>query len=326
MKKILLSTFFFLIALFHSFGQSTVPYSSFEVWYNLEGTLHPLGFTSSNFFYYLTDAFSGIFGNGVTTPAAVTRVTPGSVGAYAIKVSNVVSVYTEDGAVYDTVPGFFINTPNTASLNLNDLNQNTGTAFTARPNAIKAKYKFNQGSKHSTSKDTAVVVAWLTKWNELTQTRDSLGTAYFETTESKTAFTDLYVPFEYESNEIPDTIRVLVFSSINKPVSPATYIILDNITFDNTITSISTPVLYNGNTPQVYPNPTMGNSMIRDMPLDATKLRVVNSYGIEVYTAVFDTEAEITIPSLNFQNGLYIVNYLDANDNVLYNQKLVVKK
>jgi hypothetical protein len=327
MKKILLSVFCLSVMFLPSFGQSTVPNSGFEKWTNNGFVTDPDGFTGSNFLYFFTDMLAEAFGAAVETPASVTKYTPASSGNFAVKISNVASIYLDDQTVGDPLSGFIVNTTPGASLGIGDSDDNVGTTFTSRPISLKAMYMFNQGATSGTEKDVAGVFAWLTKWNANTMESDTIGIAEFITTETKTAYTELNVPFVYQSELKPDTIRIGVFSSVNEDaVSTDTYIVIDDISFDYAVTGIATPALKNGNSPQLYPNPTVGNSMVRDMPLNAAKLSVINSFGIEVFASTSANLEEVVIPSANFQAGMYIVNFLDENNNIMLNQKLIVRK
>jgi hypothetical protein len=76
----------------------------------------------------------------------------------------------------------------------------------------------------------------------------------------------------------------------------------------------------------VFPNPTTENSAIRAIPLNAVKITVSNSQGIQVWSAGVENRADALVPSQNFDIGMYLITYWDKEDQSLMTQKLVVSK
>jgi hypothetical protein len=203
MKKILFLLFLSCVKL-SVVAQSGPPNASFENWTELI-TTNPNSYLGSNDIYFMTEQMSNMFGGDISIATSVTRVAPGQAGSYAIKVSNVMMVDNEDSENNELLAGFVINTLNTSMQYTENPEAGMGTAYTARPATMKGYYKFNQGSA-TTTKDTAIVGAWLTRWNTTTEDRDTIGYSVLEVTETQTSFTEFNIPFEYSNTDAPDTL------------------------------------------------------------------------------------------------------------------------
>jgi hypothetical protein len=325
MKKLVIALSALLLASGQINAQSVIPNNGFETWYDGISE-EPMNFQTSNNIYYLIDLIVNAFGGDQTTPAAVTKVSPGKSGSYAIKIANVLTIDNNDNSNNSISAGFFISAGLSVDLDLNDLNEGTGTAFTARPGSFTGHYKFNQGATGNGAKDTAIVQAWLTKWDATLAQRDTVGIAEFTTTTSASSFTAFSQNFIYTSTATPDTIRITAFACINEePISSNTYLILDDLGSSATVNSTPNPIWANGHKTQIIPNPTQGEALIKHPPLNTVSYRILSLEGDVLEGENINDFEEITLHQHTYSPGIYLVQFLDQEQNIIHTERLVVQ-
>lgn len=195
MKTIL---FTFLLTLISSilFSQSQITNGDLETWsdiYNADG------WNSVNITFPFTvhsaeqtsDAAEGSFAAELTSSSTVLGLVPGLLTLGEIDIENF------------TVTG--------------------GAPFSDRPTGASFQFKYNPAQS-----DTMFFIGLLTKWNETNEETDTIGiTAYF-TNVIYSDYTNVAVPFIYESEEIPDTLN-LVFLSSGFTGNEGSSLLIDNV-------------------------------------------------------------------------------------------------
>lgn len=196
-----LNIYFFLAALFIALNLSAqdeqIPNSNFEQWDN---THYATGWNS-----YEIDVF-------ISTYYTAEQTTDAAFGDYAVKLE------TQD-LVLETLPGVIL----LGEVDFETFMPYGGIPFTSRPTGMRFSYKYSpQGD------DTGVAVALLTKWNETTETADTVGGGFFYIEEPQTEYFRKTFPIYYQSAEQPDTINVGFVSSFESPV-PGSVMFVDSV-------------------------------------------------------------------------------------------------
>ena len=169
-------------------SQNLIPNGSFENWNNQGGYEAPDGWTSSS---KLTTTF-GIPEN-------------------AVKVSGPNDVYSGNHAIRLESTTFF-GAPVSGHVGLGDITYNNetyggGIAVTQSPDNFTGWYKFDP-----VNGDSAVFAIMVTKWNSTLSKRDTLGTAFFVSTNHDSIYTKFDVPFVYTSSLTPDSLFLEIIS------------------------------------------------------------------------------------------------------------------
>jgi hypothetical protein len=333
MKKNYISLFilsFFCL----SASAQTIPNSGFETWTTYPSTSieDPNNWFSSN----LSNEFSANFaevteqaaldllGPGyvatTTVPPSVVKV-PGRTGTYAMKVQNVVMTtsVTYNGVPVsstdtDPMPGY----ADVYSVNSGGGNVQFGVHVTASPVSLNGYYKFNQGG--TSVLDSGVVWVTLGKWNSTNMESDSIGggTIIFKT--NATSFTAFTVNITNTSGIVPDTAFIEVASSWNQ-AHTNTYLIVDDLSFSSA--SGITPIFSNTTGIALYPNPAKDQVTIKNLPLNAGEVQVMDYMGRRVAN-VSALGSEVNLNTSSFASGLYFYNVLDNTGVMLYSSRFTV--
>ncbi|MDA3910128.1 MAG: T9SS type A sorting domain-containing protein [Bacteroidales bacterium] len=149
-----------------------------------------------------------------------------------------------------------------------------GTYFPYRPESINGYYKYTPAEPT----DYCVVGAFLLKYNEGSEIPDTIGFAEFNGTEAISEYTPFTATFEYQSDEMPDSLALTILSTnFDNPIAES-IMFVDNL-------SISMPT---GNridlmseTETVYPNP--GNGIFNLNLTEATEISIYNLLGVQVF-------------------------------------------
>jgi len=111
---------------------------------------------------------------------------------------------TTQSTIFGTIPGLIT----LGNIDIENFSFTGGIEFNDRPTGISYYFKYEPNST-----DSMFFAAVLTKWNVTDQKTDTIGfTAYF-TGDTYTDYTYLAVPFFYTSEEIPDSLNVIITSS-----------------------------------------------------------------------------------------------------------------
>lgn len=203
-----------------------IPNNSFENWTDFSAYEDPDNWISLN----LLSAFGG--------QQIATKSTDAHSGNYALELSTSVSDIGSDGTM-DTIPG-------TATLGIMDLlsgEETEGAALSTRPDSLTGWYKLAAPDGAS-----CYVLAMLSKWNG--NSRTDIGAAIFNGG-AQNSYNRFSVPFQYLSNETPDTITITILNSDDEQV------VTNVLTIDDLALTNSSSAGLNDLTllSTLYPNP-----------------------------------------------------------------------
>ena len=177
-KKTIITNAIVLLSIF-SFSQQ-IPNGDFENWTD---TYNAVGWNSFNV------DFANIHSNQQTTDF--------NQGTYA--------ALLKGNSVYET---FFPGLVTLGEIDAENLSVSGGIPFTDRPTGISYFFKYLP-----LGGDTTYMISLLTKWNEVMQQADTVAITGYFTADEYTNYTELNVPFIYNSLETPDTLNVIFLSS-----------------------------------------------------------------------------------------------------------------
>lgn len=176
-----------------------------------------------------------------------------------------------------------------------------GIPFNLRPDALKAWIKyFPQGA------DTAQVGMLLSKWNDETGMRDTVGTALLQLSETVQNYTEFEIPLEYMLEEDPDTMLIGVICSSFYAPELGTEMYVDDLSLVYEPSSVADRM---GRNLVVYPNPATSRVWF-DAP-DAVEVKILNSMGQVVLQRKLSTgENNVVLEGL--PSGLYLLELRDG--------------
>lgn len=223
MKKTILSIFAGFATMLTLSAQ--IPNAGFENWTTTDTYNIPDGWGTMNH----TTASSSVF--------TATKGTPGNVGtAYLKLVSKTAGTSVVNGIAVSGI------------LDTLTLEPISGFAFTEKPVSISGKY---QHMISGTSQGS--IMALLTKWNEVTNKRDTIAIATQTLSGMAMSWSNFSIDFTYSSNLAPDSCIIVLKASGSTPAN-GDYLYVDNLAFNGTITKIGDDVNYLNNL-TIFPNP-----------------------------------------------------------------------
>ncbi len=231
MKNLFLSTTIAIVALIN-FSIAQIPNSGFENWTNMGTYDNPDGWGTMN----NTTSSGGIY--------TATKGTPGFPGAaYLILTSQLIG-----GNVVNAIA---------VSGKLDSISKQpiSGFAFNLRPQKFTGKWQHmifgsSQGS----------VFAKLTRWNTVTNSRETIATANQTLTGMAMSWANFTINFVYQTGNYPDTCIIVLKASGLTPTADD-YLYIDNLAFTGTVTGINDQSNILNNL-MVFPNPCSQNISI----------------------------------------------------------------
>jgi len=298
MKKLL---FLLLLSVFVSGAYAQIPNAGFENWTSMGPYDTPDHWGNLN----QATAASGVFtvAMGTTAPAS---------GLAFVKLTT----KSVNGIV---TPGIIVS----GEIDTTTLRPVSGFAFSSKPEKLKGKWQFmGYGT------DAATIAAWLTKWNAISQSRDTIATLTTTTTGMLHTWGSFSIPFEYRSSSVPDTAVILISSSGKAPVKNS-FIWVDDLAFDGDAAAVGDKFLYTGLA--IYPNPASTYIRInlfssRD---DLAKIILSDNIGNQV----LDVSKEITygsnqimidLDSGRIRSGLYFLRVKTTSGDIT--RKVIIRK
>lgn len=287
-------------------AQQQIPNSGFENWSNPFGFGEdPDGYVSLDFLAdnvtkstdAHTDSFSARFAT-VYAPADTT-VLQDSLG------NPIDTTITENSTTAMIILG---------SMDLSTFAIVPGVAFADQPTAIRFWVKGNVAAD-----DTAAVVVGFTKWNSGTSTADEIGGSFGLIVGSFPGWTQIEAPIDYAIAVAPDTMIVIVASTINEHAHGDTEIFIDDLELVYTPSSVAEVNKYNVS---LYPNPSNGLVSINGNDLNDCVVSVSDITGRVVSTAVASNN-NIQVEIANA--GLYLVTATKPNGEVVLRKKVTVQ-
>jgi len=193
-----------------------------------------------------------------------------------------------------------------------------------RPASLKGHYKYTDNTiikDNDTIPDTAQVSIYLTKHNTVTTQQDTIGSGIVDLNQSL-AYTEFTVAVTYTSNEIPDTVNVVLDPSLLRRYPDEAVYSTGNVTSLFTVDKLhlTQPSLSTINTSKdhfkAYPNPTTD---VVNFPGFEGNVTVYDINGRQLLHQKVRPESGISLAQL--PAGLYIVQ-LTSNDNKVHYTKI----
>lgn len=272
--------------------QAQIPNNDFEAWTNMGSYENPNIWGTPN------SACTGSF-------HPVTKSTdhyPVSVGQYSIRLENNISLLPPTSYCGLGVAG------------LSSPSFGPGFQITGHPNSLTGYYKFLPQSG-----DTMIISIQL--YNLGTQVAQT----EVQTTVAAPSWVSFNLPIPTYTTADSASIRISAYCTCGPMNIPHgnSVLLVDNLNFDNLITSVSENEKSTGF--EIFPNPTSGaitfsNKMSTGKVLD---LSIINSLGQVVYSdLLYDDGSKMTItPKL--EDGIYFVTLL-GDDGISYYNKMIV--
>lgn len=261
-----------------AFGQA-VPNGDFENWNDMGLYEDPQGWATFNFF--------AVFGG----PETVTRSTNAHGGNYSARLETVVEDFDGDGN-NDTLPGVMY-------LGLMDfLNEEMveGAPFSERPDSLTGWFHYLPAVS-----DAAYIELQLTRWNSTDGMQESVGGGELMLEET-TDWSRFSLPIEYLSEEMPDTVRIMMIANTMAP-SNGSELFVDDFAFVTNSTA-SAPELQKGGL-IYYPNPA--NASLTVVADQNETIEVYNALGKLVATVQADASEKTIIATDGYYNGVYFL-------------------
>ncbi len=292
-----------LLVVFSVSGQNAIPNPGFEEWVSGGSIFNPYeepqSWGTPN---PTTNGFGFVTATKTTDPQFVHS------GNAALKLRThhiaIINVYAQGAAVTGEVS--IAGIPPIAQVT-------GGIPFNLRPDAMKAWIKyFPQGA------DTAQVGMLLSKWNNETGMRDTVGTALLQLSETVQNYTEFEIPLEYILEEDPDTMLLgVICSSFFEPVL-GTEMYIDDLSLVYEPSSVADRF---GRKLMVYPNPATSRVWF-DAP-DAIEVRILNSMGqVVLQKNLSSGENHVALDGLS--SGLYLFELMDKQGARIGVSRLVV--
>lgn len=225
MKNLFLITAITVVTVIN-FSFAQIPNNGFENWINMGTYENPDGWGTMN----NTTSSGGIY--------TATKGTPGFPGAaYLILTSELVG-----GSVVNAIA---------VSGKLDSISKQpvSGFAFDQRPQILTGEW---QHMIFGTSQGS--VSAKLTRWDTLTNSRETVATAYQTLVGMDMSWTSFTVNFVYQTGNYPDTC-IIVFRASGLTAAAFDYLYIDNLAFTGTVAGIEKENNFLNNL-KVYSNPS----------------------------------------------------------------------
>jgi hypothetical protein len=219
-------------------------------------------------------------------------------------------------ALFSTVvmslPGNETYFPSLLYINSEAETDDDGMPFTHRPDSMVAWVKYFPNGQNQ-----FLIRADLLKYDPSTQENSIIGTAGTAGISMGNAYTRISFPFDYFSTEIPDTLTLMIASSVLEPTLDGTFLYVDDIEFIYTSTA---DISENNHLFTINPNPA--NDFINIKSTAAIKsIEIVDLNGKIVLT-IQDPMAhsEMSISELNA--GVFICR-VTTFEGLIYQEKII---
>ena len=269
-----------------------LPNSDFENWEDIN---HATDWNSYDFLYIYHTA---------------EQSTDASHGTYGVKLE------TQSVAGLGEIPGLIL----LGEIDMETYMPEGGVPFTGRPTGISFDYKYDPMPN-----DSMIMLLIMTKWNEGTNSRDTIAGTFFTQNEEVATYTKTIQPIFYQSIEEPDTINVGFISSGQTPVA-GSVLYVDSITMRYGFIPFPTLCLPATNkTPTSFtanwlPFPTAISYYI-DVAYDPDFTTYLDGYeNLQLFGLLFETFIDIEDIETNIYYYRVRVNYgteVSDNSNVI---------
>lgn len=300
MKKNLLLSVSAAAALFISANASAqmIPNNGFENWTTMGTYDEPDGWGTIN----SLSAFG--------YPVTVNKTTDMNSGSFAISLETM--SYTDIfSGMLDTLPG--IAWTGDFDSNFNALE---GFAYTQTPTDLTGSFKYAPSGI-----DTGIIFTYLTKWNTMTNMRDTIAGGVMMVDGTTSTWTQFTIPLTYQSAVAPDTAVVWMVSSSGMLPMPGSELKVDDLAFVLP-TGIAEPLT---GTSKVFPNPASSNVSFSVANPEAATIELYDLEGRRI-DMVQVTSNVINVSLEKYNAGLYMYALKAATGAVLERGKLTVTK
>lgn len=282
-----------------SYAQTIIPNGDFEAWNDQAGYLNPDQWGNTN----------EVMGDmGIYT---VTKGTPGNPGNSYIKVTSQTHMSTP-------IPGIAV----CGSLNITDLTVSPGIATTDRPESLKGNWQYMAMSVN----DQGFIGVLFTKWNDATQSRDTIGQAYQALDDMVMSWASFEIPITYLSSETPDSaLIILAASGAGTEITPNSYLYIDDLSFSGGGSAISA-VDAGLSDILVSPNPASDKlriSYTNNKPGLGISLTITDVQGRIVHREKQLEHPAINIDISRYTSGIYMLQLTDGK--TTHTRKISIK-
>lgn len=267
------------------FAQTNIPNAGFENWTEAGGP-----FSS----YLIPDDWATL--NAQTAILGIipaSRVSGGEAyaGEYAIRLeTNFI------GLVGQMAPGLCV----LGQINTDTQGVEGGIPIDARPHALNGWFRFLPNGV-----DTGEVRLTLTRWDELTGTRDTVGVGTFYPTQSTPTYTFFSAPVDYDSDLVPDTMQLILVSGSQFVAEEGSQIYFDELMLEYTPTGIADQ---HPEQATVFPNPA--RDRIGFEIKGASEIQIFDLSG-KLTGRIPLQVGQQTVSITNLPKGQYILQFAD---------------
>lgn len=269
----------------------------FENWGSITSPYQAEHWTSSGFVDFL----------GITIYDLLEPTTDSKSGNYAAKMVT----KKQPSLFFLNIPGGCTNGNVQIDAESLSINFNEGQTFNARPVAFTGWYKYTPGA----GGDVMTVICILKKGN------DTVALAEFINSEAVSEYTQFSVDFDYESNETPDMMLIIMASSEMDIINAKTgsTLIIDDLafTYPSSVKTYETSAT-------IYPNPAKDFVYISNTEATISRITVFDIAGREILQKNTLSQNSVEIPVSEWMAGIYFAKI--ETDNGIITRKINVVK
>jgi len=195
------------------------------------------------------------------------------------------------------------------SINVNSALIEPGRPYSERPTKLKCYYKVVL-----VNNDSAAIAAFLTKYNTVTQQRDTIAVAGKLFYSDVTSWTLLDIDFDYNSTEIPDTLGIILSSTANPDGLGNEGCELYIDAMELVVPSSDVEEQAANNTIKIFPNPAINELIIetKELPSADLYITIYNVLGEKIYSQPM-IQSCTTVSISNLKSGAYVISAGDIS-------------
>jgi len=282
--KIIASLWMATFITFSATAQDTIANPGFENWTN-HGTYEaPDDWTTLNPLTFVV---------GITTAIKTTAAAEVRSGTYAIKLQT-------KSLAGNPEPGLIT----TGFVNTSAQTIDGGIPISSRPLALRGWYQYAPVGSDAASFDI-----FLYKRDTTSGTREQIGSGSLTASSAVSTWTEFTVPVIYTSSDVPDTVKIVIYSSGFAPEVNST-LLLDDLSYDfGTGIRDETPSL------NIFPNPA-SHKIVFENSLNAERVEVYTVQG-KMLRHYPITPGMNTLDVSALEPGIYLFIVLRADGAIL---------
>jgi hypothetical protein len=209
MKKLLLFTFALIVLFFSTSSGQSIPNASFEEWEDFTTYMVPTNWDNPNPETSLVNKFTVFREEGVVYD-----------GAYSAKLQTT-------WVLVKLVPGLLTLGEFTVNYATMTYYIEGGVPFNQRPDYLSGIYQFIP-----VYSDVMSVAVYFTLFNTSTNQPDTIGTGSFTNSVTTTEWTQFIAPINFYTSDYPDTMNIVILSSLPDFGNEGTLLYIDKLAFD----------------------------------------------------------------------------------------------